>query len=262
MDILSTIIAHKRFEIAGMKAAVPLEELSTTGFKHTPVSMKRSLAGSRSGIIAEFKRRSPSKGWLHRAARVADVVPVYEACGAAACSVLVDKSFFGGSPDDLAEARSLVKIPLLYKEFIIDEYQILQARAVGADAVLLIASVLTPAEVEKFTDAAHSLQMEVLLEIHSEAELCHLNPAVDMLGVNNRNLGSFVTDTYNSVRLAAAVKSVASGYDTRPLLVSESGIGSPEDMLPLREAGYRGFLIGEAFMRSGDTAGVLHAFTK
>ncbi|WP_291529737.1 indole-3-glycerol phosphate synthase TrpC [Bacteroides sp. UBA939] len=270
-DILSEIIAHKRIEIERQKQAVSLSQLQeqvatmiqedtttiTTGAGHRR-SMKGALAASSSGIIAEFKRRSPSKGWIKETAQADCIPPEYEAAGASALSILTDEKFFGGSLRDIRTARPLVNIPILRKDFIIDEYQLLQARIVGADSVLLIASCLTPDECHALTAQAHELGLEVLLEVHSSAELSYINKDTDMVGVNNRNLGSFVTDVENSIRIAEELKHAVTGinFDTPPLLVSESGISQPETIRRLRSAGFRGFLIGETFMRTehpGDT---------
>ena len=240
-DILQDIIANKRIEVERQKQAVRLQTLLSLGgerLERTTCSMRASLAASPAGIIAEFKRKSPSKGWLHRNADIADVVPAYEKAGASACSVLTDYQFFGGSLGDLCQARKQTNLPLLRKDFIIDEYQRYQSRIMGADAVLLIAEL------------AHTLQLETLLEIHSEEELDHLNPHIDMLGVNNRNLGTFHTDAANSFRLAAKMRTASREKDLAPLLVSESGISDPVTVSGLRGAGFRGFLIGETFMKT------------
>ena len=178
------------------------------------------------------------------------MVPAYEAGGASTCSILTDGDFFGGSLGDLQKARKLVDLPLLRKDFIIDTYQLFQARVMGADAVLLIAAALTEEECRILAETAHSLQLEVLLEVHSEDELKYLNADIDMLGVNNRNLGTFHTDVNNSFKLVDKMR----GFS--PLLVSESGISETDTVRRLREAGFRGFLIGETFMkteRPGDT---------
>lgn len=240
-DILQDIIANKRIEVERQKQAVRLQTLLGLGgerLERPTRSMRAALAASSSGIIAEFKRKSPSKGWLHPDAAVADVLPAYEKGGASACSVLTDSNFFGGSLGDLCKARSLVDLPLLRKDFIIDEYQLYQARVMGADAVLLIAACLTPEQCLTFAELAHTLDMEVLLEIHSEGELEHLNTFVDMLGVNNRNLGTFHTDVENSFRLAKAMQTVTRERGLSPLLVSESGISATATVSNLREAGF------------------------
>ena len=252
-DILQDIIANKRIEVARQKQAVSLQTLLALGsdrMERDTRSMRAALESSPSGIISEFKRKSPSKGWLHPGANIADVVPAYEAGGASACSILTDGDFFGGSLGDLQKARKLVDLPLLRKDFIIDTYQLFQARVMGADAVLLIATALTEEECRILAETAHSLQLEVLLEVHSEDELKYLNADIDMLGVNNRNLGTFHTDVNNSFKLVDKMR----GFS--PLLVSESGISETDTVRQLSEAGFRGFLIGETFMkteRPGDT---------
>ena len=252
-DILQDIIANKRVEVERQKAAVSLRTLLSLGgdrLERPTRSMREALASSPYGIIAEFKRKSPSKGWLHPHAEVADVVPAYEAGGASACSILTDGKFFGGSLGDLRKARHLADLPLLRKDFIIDTYQLFQAKVMGADAVLLIAAALTREECRVLTDTAHGLNLEVLLEVHSEKELDYVDESTDMLGVNNRHLGTFHTDVENSVRLADRLR----GLD--PLLVSESGIAHTDTVRQLRAAGFQGFLIGETFMRTknpGDT---------
>ena len=259
MDILETIIANKRLEVARQKAAVPLDLLFNLGSRRMnrrTVSMRQALEQPPSGIIAEFKRRSPSKGWLYPDAKVTNVVPAYENGGASACSILTDSDFFGGSFADLQRARSLVKMPLLRKDFMIDEYQLYQARVLGADAILLIAACLTTDECSKLAAVAHQLELEVLLEVHNENELSYLNKNIDMLGVNNRNLGTFHTDIENSFRMIERMKSEAGEGDSAPLFVSESGLSSPDVVNKLRDAGFRGFLMGETFMKTespGDT---------
>lgn len=262
-DILQDIVANKRIEVERQKQAVKLQTLLGLGgerLERPTRSMRAALAASPSGIIAEFKRKSPSKGWLHPDAAVAGVLPAYEKGGASACSVLTDSNFFGGSLGDLCKARNLVNLPLLRKDFIIDEYQLYQARVMGADAVLLIAACLSPEQCLAFAELAHTLNMEVLLEIHSETELEHLNPSVDMLGVNNRNLGTFHTDVENSFRLAEAMQTVTREKNLSPLLVSESGISATVTVAQLRQAGFRGFLIGETFMKTEQPGETLAKF--
>lgn len=264
-DILQNIIENKRIEVERQKQAVNLGLLLALGserMERPTVSMRKSLENSSSGIIAEFKRKSPSKGWLHPDADVRDVVPAYESAGASACSVLTDSDFFGGSLGDLQSARGLVKLPLLRKDFIIDAYQLYQARVMGADAVLLIAAVLTPEACAELAELAHALGLEVLLEVHREDELAHLNKDVDMLGVNNRNLGTFHTQVENSFRLAEQLCLVREKTGFNPLLVSESGLKDAKTILRLRNAGFRGFLIGETFMRGEEPGTVLRDLIK
>ncbi|MDR0844395.1 MAG: indole-3-glycerol phosphate synthase TrpC [Tannerella sp.] len=265
MDILETIVAHKRREVARQKAAVSLETMLAMGTARMvrPVcSMRKALENSPSGIISEFKRKSPSKGWLHPGARVDDVIPAYVRGGAAACSILTDSDFFGGSFADLQRARALTGIPLLRKDFVIDEYQLFQARVMGADAVLLIASILTKKECRAFAALAHELEMDVLLEIHREDELACLNPHVDMLGVNNRNLGTFHTATANSFQLIERLRAETGAGKHDPLLVSESGLSDAGTVRQLRDAGFRGFLIGETFMKTANPGETLERFVK
>ena len=247
MDILQEIVAHKRIEVERFKAQLSERDIhrqveAILDFA-TP-SMKQALLESASGIIAEFKRKSPSKGWIKEEGQ-ADIIPLsYQQNGAAALSILTDEMYFGGCDDFIRIARhSGVQIPILYKNFIIDEYQLFQARLCGASAVLLIAADLTLAECKSLLQTAHSLGLEVLLEMHSEAELDYAALEPDLCGINNRNLGSFVTDVQNSFRLAELLPKKA-------VKVSESGISNPDTVKALRLAGFRGFLIGETFMKT------------
>ena len=279
MDILSEITDHKRIEVELQKQAVSPEQLREQVrdlMENSPAprrSMKRALASSPAGIIAEFKRRSPSKGWIYETAKADEIPAAYEAAGASAISILTDEKFFGGSLRDIRTARPLVDIPILRKDFIIDEYQLLQARIAGADAVLLIAACLTQEECADLTARAHALGLEVLLEIHSPRELAYISKDVDMVGVNNRNLGTFVTDVENSFRIAgqlqqtiAGVRNISDAQDSSdtprnlPLLVSESSISHPETICRLRTAGFRGFLIGETFMKTPQPGDALKGF--
>ena len=279
MDILSEITDHKRIEVELQKQAVSPEQLREQVrdlMENSPAprrSMKRALASSPAGIIAEFKRRSPSKGWIYKTAKADEIPAAYEAAGASAISILTDAKFFGGSLRDIRMARPLVDIPILRKDFIIDEYQLLQARIAGADAVLLIAACLTQEECADLTARAHALGLEVLLEIHSPRELAYISKDVDMVGVNNRNLGTFVTDVENSFRIAgqlrqtiADARNIPDAQDSSdtprnlPLLVSESGISHPETICRLRTAGFRGFLIGETFMKTPQPGDALKGF--
>ena len=257
-DILHEIVAWKRVELEQQKKLVPprelyarVERLMADGINAR--SMSRSLAGSPYGIITEFKRKSPSKGWIHEDAQPMDVVPKYAAGGASALSILTDSKYFGGTLDYIPQVRSSVDIPILRKEFIIDEYQLFEARSAGADAVLLIAADLGKDECRALTLTAHDLKLEVLLEMHSEDELEYLECEPDMAGINNRNLGTFHTDVANSFRLAEKI-------DTNAVKVSESGISNPETIRQLREAGFRGFLMGECFMKEQDPGLALKKF--
>lgn len=263
-DILQTIVAHKLKEIEQRKGNLPLQELRGRveqlpgNVPHR--SMRAALASSPTGIIAEFKRKSPSKGWLHPGADVADVVPAYEDNGAAACSILTDTAFFGGSLEDLQRARQLVRLPLLRKDFVLDEYQLYEAKRCGADAVLLIAAILSVEACRELAAKAHGLGLEVLLEIHREEELAYLSPEVDMLGVNNRNLGTFHVDIANAAERMSAIQKHLETAKLCPLLVAESGIRTAADAHRLRQLGYRGFLIGETFMKTEQPGETLASF--
>ncbi len=260
-DILQKIIAHKHIEVAMQKKRIPQQQLEShlSAAPNLPDrSMRAALETSPTGIIAEFKRRSPSKGWIFPDATVEVVVPAYEKAGASACSILTDSHFFGGLLEDLVTARKLVDMPLLRKEFIIDPYQLIEARVAGADAILLIAAVLTPALCLTLAQTARALHLEVLLEIHDETELGHVNPYIDLLGINNRNLGTFHTTLDHSFNLASKMREANSNV----LLVSESGISLPSTLVELRQKGFRGFLIGETFMRGGTPGETLSNFIK
>ena len=249
-DILEEIISHKHEEIEQLCAKKP--------------SLREALLQSETGIIAEFKRRSPSKGWIKEEGR-ADIIPLsYQQNGAAALSILTDQKFFGGCDDFIRQARlSGVSLPILYKNFVIDEAQLYAAALCGASAVLLIAACLTKVQCKSLLDKAHALGLEVLLEMHSEPELEYATLGPDLCGINNRNLGSFVTDVENSFRLAERLRSVcgcATATNSTPVLVSESGISNPDTVKALRQAGFRGFLIGETFMKTADPGQALNEF--
>jgi indole-3-glycerol phosphate synthase len=239
-DILKEIVAHKHLE---------LEQLCAK-----KASLREALLQSESGIIAEFKRKSPSKGWIKEEGR-ADIIPLsYQQNGAAALSILTDEHYFGGSDDFIRTARqSGVTLPILYKNFVIDEAQLYAAALCGASAVLLIAACLSKQECKHLLDKAHNLGLEVLLEMHSEPELEYADLNPDLCGINNRNLGSFVTDVENSFRLAELLPKDA-------VKVSESGISNPDTVRALRQAGFRGFLIGENFMKTADPGQALNEF--
>lgn len=260
-DILEEIVAWKRLEVNRQKdelsphAIYSQVEQLIAQEEGTPVlSMSETLKASSSGIIAEFKRKSPSQGWIKEEGKP-EMIPVsYEKNGAAALSILTDEKYFGGSLDYIRTARSLVKCPILRKDFIVDEYQLFQARLVGANAILLIAADLSKDLCRTLAHTAHELQLEVLLEIHHESELDYFDEeTIDVLGVNNRNLGTFHTDVENSFRLSSLLpKNVTK--------VSESGISNPQTISKLRKAGFRGFLMGEHFMRAADPGAALKEF--
>jgi len=251
-DILYDIIANKRQELIRQKALVAIAQLEERVCPSS-ISMKAALMQSSSGIIAEFKRRSPSKGWIKENAEAAIIVPAYEQSGAAAVSILTDESYFGGTLQDIIDVRPCVQLPLLRKEFIIDEYQLYQAASVGGNAVLLIAAALSVSECHFLAKKAHALGLEVLLELHTEDELDHICDFVDMVGINNRNLGTFHTDVSVSFRLA---KLLPEGI----VRVSESGLSDVDTVKRLRDIGFRGFLIGEYFMKHNHPDQVLRTF--
>ena len=259
-DILDDIMEFKKIEVEQQKLNLPpaelyrrVEQTKADASLRPRRSMSRALASSDTGIIAEFKRRSPSKGWINESASLERIAGGYALNGASALSVLTDEKYFGGNLDFLRTVSSIVDVPVLRKDFIIDEYQLFQAYEAGADAVLLIASCLSRESCMTLASKAHELGMEVLLEIHSADELGHLDCGADMVGVNNRNLGTFHTDVNNSFALAELLPKDS-------VLVSESGISDPKTICRLQDAGYSGFLIGETFMKTADPAESLLRF--
>ena len=245
MNILDQIIAHKRTEVAGSKARISITDLEKQPyFKRATVSLKEFIRRKdKSGIIAEFKRRSPSKGIINAHASVERTTRGYADAGASALSVLTDEKFFGGSNQDLISARQNNSCPILRKDFTIDEYQIAEAKAIGADAILLIAAVLRPEESVKLAAFAHNLGLEVLLEVHNETELRdNLTAGADLIGVNNRDLKTFGVSTEVSKQLSGLIPAGV-------VKVSESGISDPLAIVELKQYGYEGFLIGENFMK-------------
>ncbi|MBZ4044227.1 indole-3-glycerol phosphate synthase TrpC [Flavobacterium hibisci] len=250
MNILDKIIIDKKQEVILKKSIIPVSQLETSVFfERKTISLSQKLRESNSGIIAEHKRRSPSKSIINNNFTVEEVVKGYEDAGACGISVLTDGKYFGGSLDDLILARASVNIPLLRKEFIVDEYQILEAKAHGADLILLIAAVLTREEIKSLSEFAKNLGLEVLLEVHNQEELQKsIMPSLDMIGVNNRNLKTFEVSLDFS-------KELASQIPNEFVKVSESGISSVEAISELKPYGYKGFLIGENFMKT-DNAGL------
>lgn len=252
--ILDEILADKRKELSVTKASVKIDDLvKREYFSRETLSLKDSLVNSASGIISEFKRKSPSKGWIFPDADPVAVTKGYSDNGASAISILTNDKYFGGCPDFLLKARPNVKCPILRKEFIVDEFQVYEAKAIGADAILLIAAALTKDELKSLAAKAHELSLQVLMEVHTEAELDAVNEHVDVIGVNNRDLKTFVTDVENSMRLADKIPAEF-------VKISESGISDPATVRSLREIGYRGFLMGENFMKTQDPAAALKSF--
>ena len=245
MTILDKIIERKKLEIADSKSKISVEQLKDSKFFGRPTFSLKETLKLKSGIITEFKRQSPSKGIINDKVSPLEVISQYENFGASAVSVLTDKDFFGGSFEDILNIRNHVNIPILRKDFMIDDYQFYEAKSIGADVILLIASCLSPTQVSEFTELAHSLNLEVLLEIHSEEELNHINKNVDFVGINNRNLKDFKVDLQHSVNLKNQLPDDI-------LSVAESGIYNEEDFRFLKEKGFDGFLMGEYFMKNVD----------
>jgi indole-3-glycerol phosphate synthase len=245
MNILEKIVAYKKEEVKSQKSKVKIDELKNyTDFSRATLSLRKFLSDeSRTGIIAEFKRKSPSKGNINCNADVIKVISAY-AKDASGLSVLTDENFFGGSVNDLIQAR-VNNIPILCKDFMIDEYQFYEAKAIGADVILLIAACLTVHQTKQFASLAKQLGLEVLLEIHNEEELEHICDEVDFVGVNNRNLKTFEVDINTSLDLINKIPK-------DKLAIAESGISNVDTIITLKQAGFKGFLIGENFMKQAD----------
>lgn len=248
MNILETIIEQKKIEVAASKALVSVQELERKPlFQQKPVSLKSFLLdNTKTGIIAEYKRKSPSKGIINANATVQDVTNAYAKYGASGISVLTDEQFFGGRLNDLLDAPT-AQVPVLRKDFMIDEYQLIEAKAYGASVILLIAANLTAREVKQLAGTAKRLGLEVLLEIHNDQELEHICEDVDLVGVNNRNLKTFEVDIQTSLDLFPQIPA------DKPA-IAESGISNVDTIVTLRGAGFKGFLIGENFMKETDPA--------
>lgn len=256
MTILEEIMLHKKKEVAVAEKLKPIEELkSSEYFKRTVFSLKENLITSgSSGIISEFKRRSPSKGWINEHADVLEITNGYVKAGAAGLSVLTDEHFFGGSREDFSLARQ-TEIPILRKDFIAAPYQVYETKAIGADVILLIAACLSPQEVKGLSGLAKELGLEVLLELHGEEETEHICDTIDMIGINNRNLKTFEVDISRALRLAE-------NLPLETIKIAESGIRTVEDVKTFRAAGYKGFLMGETFMKLKDPVMACTEFIK
>ena len=254
MSILDDIISFKRQEVEKRKKDVGLDELEKREFfSREIISLKQSLLDeARTGIIAEFKRRSPSKGIINNAADVNKVTTAYVQGGASALSILTDEYFFGGSESDLLRAR-IHEIPILRKDFIVDKYQLVESRAMGADVILLIAACLSPKEVRDLAAFAKELELEVLLELHGENELAHMCDEIDLVGINNRNLKTFEVDIERSLAMANKIPA-------GKIRIAESGISKIENIKLFREHGFKGFLMGEHFMKQADPGRAFEEF--
>jgi indole-3-glycerol phosphate synthase len=257
MKILEKIIQAKQASLAKLEEQVPVKQLEKRKlYQHTTLSLAKAILDpTKTGIIAEFKRKSPSRGVINEVSTIEEVTTGYFRSGASAISVLTDQHFFGGTTADLIRTRELNPIPILRKDFIISEYQVVESKAIGADAILLIAAALDKDSTLLLARLARSLWLEVLLEVHNESELDHVNQYVNIIGVNNRDLDTFAVDPAISMTLA---DKIPAGF----VRISESGIASPLTIKWLKEAGYQGFLIGENFMRTPDPALAFADFIK
>jgi len=258
MNILDKIVVNKKMEVALAKSRTPVAKLEESDFFHRDCySFKDFLLDpQRTGIIAEFKRKSPSKGVINDKVSVAEVTKAYAGAGASALSVLTDRNFFMGSTVDLLEAREANTIPVLRKDFMIDEYQVIEAKAIGADIILLIAAILSPQEIQGLASLAKKLGLNVLLEVHNLEELeKSINPKLDAIGVNNRNLADFSVSVETSFKLADHISNEF-------LKISESAISDPETIKQLKLAGFNGFLIGENFMKQADPGQAMRDFVE
>ena len=255
MSILKEIVINKRKEIDYFKKNNPISKIEKSEyFNREVLSLKKSL-NEKSGIISEFKRKSPSKPYINLNADVFPITRGYELSNSSGISILTDSKYFGGSNKDITSIRSQINIPILRKDFILDEYQIIESKSLGADIILLIAACLSEEEVKNLSKFAKSFNLQVILELHSEEELSYLCDSIDVVGVNNRNLKKFKTDINNSIYLASKIPSTF-------LKISESGISNSTEIFLLKEYGYDGFLIGENFMRNDDPVSACNDFIK
>jgi len=257
MNILDKIVAQKRIEVKQHEEFKTIDKLKSYDcYKAAVPSLKTYLTdGKHNGIISEYKRQSPSKGVINSMSTVEDVVPKYEEAGVSGISVLTDSEFFGGNKSDLIGARKLTTVPLLRKDFMISPYQVHEAKAIGGSAILLIAAILSYQEAEELSKLAKDLGLDILMEVHSKEELDIVNPLVDVVGVNNRNLKTFEVSLQQSIDLAKQMPDSA-------VKISESGIYTPEDIFLLRKHGFQGFLIGENFMRTNNPGEACIEFSK
>ena len=255
MNILDKIIETKKEEVAVSKSKISIDELKDSVYFGDANRSLKSTIKSKTGIIAEFKRKSPSKGVINDSATPEEVIKNYEIYGASGVSILTDKTYFGGSLNDMINVRKTCSIPILRKDFMIDEYQFYEAKAAGADVILLIAACLTPNQVQDFTQLSHELGLEVLLEIHTAEELNHFNYEIDLIGINNRNLKNFEVDLQHSVDLKNLLPQGT-------ISVAESGISDVESFRFLKEKGFDGFLMGEYFMKKTNPGNAFSDFVK
>jgi indole-3-glycerol phosphate synthase len=255
MNILDQIVVEKRFHVEACRKMTSTKELEKQPlFGRTPLTLRgKMLQPQSSGVIAEFKRKSPSKGIINDSFSAPEITLVYQNAGAAGVSILTDEPFFGGSAHDITSSRQQLSIPILRKDFIIDEYQVIEAKAMGADLILLIAAILGKNEIKLFASLARSLGMEILLEVHDREELDKICPEVTLVGVNNRNLKTFTVDINQSLELSNLIPGEF-------LKISESGIDNANSIKTLRQAGFQGFLIGENFMKTANPGEACRSF--
>ena len=257
MKILDKIVEDKKIEINKLLSNSSISKLENSHlFSRKCISLKESIKNNNSGIICEFKRRSPSNQNINYISSLSDVVSGYEEAGAAGLSILTNKEYFDGDTQDIIDIRDISNLPILRKEFIISEYQVIEAKSIGSDAILLIASILSEEEIMGYSSLAKSIGLEVLLEIHSEDELYKISgDDIDIIGVNNRNLDTLEIDLNNSIELYGKIPS-------KFVKISESGISDVESILKLKEVGYNGFLIGEKFMKTNNPMESAYDFIK
>ena len=255
MNILEQIVESKRKSLKEKKDWFSIKKLEASSYfeRECESLIKRLNLGDTTGIIAEFKRKSPSKGIINDKAKIEEVVNAYEENGAAGISVLTDEEYFGGSNEDLMRAREIVDIPLLRKDFIVDEYQVVETKSIGADVMLLIAACLTASEVRRLAAIAKNLGLEVLLELHDETELDHVCDDTELIGINNRNLKTFEVDIDRSLKMAEKIPE-------SKIKIAESGINSVENIKLFKQNLFKGFLIGENFMKEADPGQAFHEF--
>jgi indole-3-glycerol phosphate synthase len=256
-NILEQVVEQRKITVQQLKNIVPVSSLEQMPyFENECLSLKQFLCNeSLTGIIAEFKRASPSKGIINDTADIIDVLSAYETFGASAVSILTEPHFFNGNNDDVLDAKSIVEIPILRKDFVFDEYQIVESKAIGADAILLIAASLTVAEVKRLAKFATGLGLDVLLELHGEEELEYICDEINIVGINNRNLKTFEVDIDRSLRMAEKIPN-------NKIKIAESGISSIENILLFKQHGFKGFLIGENFMKEKNPADAFKNFTQ
>lgn len=255
MTILDKIVAYKIAQVAEQQKTIPLTKLiASPNYQRTCLNFATAIQNG-SGIIAEFKRKSPSKGTINADADVETVLKQYQDAGASAVSILTDTPFFGGTQNDVLRARTILTIPILRKDFIVDDYQIHEAKAIGADVILLIASCLTPNQCIHLAQTAKSIGLNIFLEIHTENELQYFNEFIDVVGINNRNLKTFEVDIQNSIKLSKSLPQNA-------VKVAESGIKLPETVKLFKQEGFEGFLIGENFMKTLNPGKACNDFIK